>query len=54
MRETCPTLGAFEDLREQASREHKPLSALMPKRFGKVVCDALENAMLEWIARRAD
>ena len=45
----CPTLGAFEDLRGQASRETKEFHELLPDRFGIDTASALEERFLNWI-----
>lgn len=47
----CPTLGAFEDLRAKVGRDAASLPELMPKGIGEQACDALEEMVLDWIAR---
>jgi hypothetical protein len=46
LRETVPTLGAFEDLRAKASLAGCPLREYMPKGIGQDACDQLEESAL--------
>lgn len=49
--EVCPTAGAFEDLRGQASREHKQFREVLPKGFGQATTDEMEERFLNWLAK---
>ena len=49
IRDVCPTLGAFEDLRRKASLQGDPLKEFMPNGIGQAICDQLEEAVLNWL-----
>lgn len=49
----CPTMGAFDDLRNQASRDFKPFHELLPDRFGIDTASAVEERFLNWITAHA-
>lgn len=49
--EACPTMGDLEDLRAEASKQHKQFSDVLPDGFGQKLADEIENAIIEWMAR---
>lgn len=48
----CPTIGALEDLRAEASSQHKQFADVLPDGFGQKITDEIENAVIEWMAKR--
>lgn len=51
--ELAPTLGDLEDLRAEASVEHEPFHAKLPKGIGQDMADELEERMLNASAGQA-
>lgn len=47
----CPTLGDFEDLRARVGKDAATLPELMPKGIGQQACDAIEETVLNWLAK---
>lgn len=48
--ELCPTLGDIEDLRAQASKEHKPFADLLPDGMGATLAERIEEKILDYLA----
>ena len=48
------TLGKLEDLRGEASLQHKSFRELLPKGFGQTLADAMENRLTELVAKSAN
>lgn len=53
-REHVPTIGALEDLREQASKTGCHLSDLLPKGVGREIADEIEESQLRWLTVNRD
>lgn len=51
--EVCPTVGELEDLRAEASKQHKEFSELLPNGFGKAIAERIVNCMINWIGECA-
>lgn len=51
--EVAPTVGDLEDLRRQASEKHKQFKEVLPKGCGQGVADAIEDRLIDHIAKDA-
>lgn len=47
----APTAGKLEELRGQASLEHKPFKDVLPKGCGQNLADAIEDRLVELVAK---
>ena len=51
--EAAPTAGKLEELRGQASVQHKHFKEVLPKGCGESMADEIENRLLDLIAKRS-
>lgn len=51
--EAAPTAGKLEELRGQASLQHKHFKEVLPKGCGESMADEIENRLLDLIAKRS-
>lgn len=51
--EAAPTAGKLEELRGQASLQHKPFKDVLPKGCGEVLADEIENRLMDLVAKSA-
>jgi hypothetical protein len=49
--DSYPTLGSLEDLRGEASKQHKHFSEVLPDGIGKTIADKIEERMMDEIAK---
>jgi hypothetical protein len=51
--ELAPTAGHLENLRAEASKAHKAFKEVLPKGFGEAVAQAIEDRLLDHIAKQS-